>query len=91
MTTLNNSNANGNGNNNTPRNQLHLELNPEFNLSGVQKIVQPATPNMLKQHALTAILVLIVAGVGAALLHAFGSSTGNTGSAISVIPAVLMG
>jgi hypothetical protein len=73
------------------RNQLHLELHPEFSMTDSLNDIKPKTLNLLKRHALTAALALIVAGVAAALLHAFGTSTGNTGSAISVIPAVLLG
>ncbi len=73
------------------RNQLHLELYPEFNMTGALTDIKPVTLNLLKRHALATTLVLIVAGVGAALWNAFGASTGNTGSVISVIPAILLG
>lgn len=72
------------------RNQLHLELHPEFNMTDALTKIKPATFHFLKRHALAATLTLIVIGVGAVLLNAFGTSTGNTGSAISAIPAVLL-
>ena len=80
-----------NSNTATPRNKLHLELSPEFNLNPDVTNAPLTTSNLIKRHALSATLVIIVAGVVAALLHAFSASTGNSGTAISVIPAVLMG
>ncbi len=73
------------------RNQLHLELHPEFSMTDALTDIKPKTLNLLKRHALAITLMLIVVGVGAVMLNAFGTSTGNTGSAISVIPAVLLG
>jgi hypothetical protein len=73
------------------RNQLHLELHPEFSMTDALTDIKPRTLNFLKRHALTLTLLLIVAIVGATLWNAFGTSTGNSGSVISAIPAVLLG